>query len=97
MSINGLGPIVSKPEPLGVAHTVRTATESKGRTSTPLQSEVQAPEGVNPALWHILTDEERVFFVQQLSLGPVTYSPKARSGMSGQQGAPRGQRIDVRA
>jgi hypothetical protein len=46
----------------------------------------------DPALSSVLTDEERDFFAQLASLGPVTYG---RSRYGAQPTAPRGQRLDV--
>ncbi|MEP6571547.1 MAG: hypothetical protein ABJD11_02595 [Gemmatimonadota bacterium] len=40
----------------------------------------------------VLTDEERDFFAQLATLGPVTYG---RSRIAAQPAAPRGQRLDV--
>jgi hypothetical protein len=53
------------------------------------------PAGSDPALWSILTSEERAFFHQQAALGPLTYG-RARPTATAAE-APIGQRIDVRA
>ena len=51
------------------------------------------PQGVDAALWSVLTTEERAFFLKARDLGPITYRP----GVSGREAAPqRGGRIDVR-
>lgn len=55
---------------------------------------VAAPDGVDPALWSVLTHEEQAFFASQAQLGPLSYGP-ARPVFGGE--APLGQRIDVRA
>lgn len=55
------------------------------------------PENLTAArrsLWEILTPEEREFFEQQASLGPVTYRP-GRTSVDNAS-APTGRRIDVR-
>ena len=52
----------------------------------------QAPEGVDPMLWSVLTTEERMFFSKFRSLGPLTYAPAARPNP---ESLPRGGRIDV--
>jgi hypothetical protein len=46
------------------------------------------------SLWEILTPEERAFFTQQASLGPLGYRP---GGQVSRPAAPTGQRLDVRA
>lgn len=53
-----------------------------------------APEGVDPALWSVLTREERDFFARSRSRGPLTYGPG--STQSGTSAAPRGRRLDIR-
>lgn len=45
------------------------------------------------SLWEILTPEERAFFTQQASLGPLSYRP---GGPAAPTAAPTGQRLDVR-
>jgi len=59
---------------------------------------VQAPPGTDPALWSILTAEERTFFARQSTSGPLTYL-KMMAPNSAPQGsaAARGRRLDVRA
>lgn len=60
----------------------------------------EAPAGTDPALWSILTGEERQFFAQLGAKGPLTYGHYTRS-----QSAPppttaaiaRGGRLDVKA
>lgn len=52
------------------------------------------PPGTDPALWSVLTTEERAFYVKAQSMGPLTYRPGAASNPT----APpvRGGRLDVR-
>ena len=59
---------------------------------------VLAPAGTDPALWSILTTEERTFFARQATSGPLTYLKMMMpdSAPSG-DAAFRGRRIDVRA
>jgi hypothetical protein len=48
----------------------------------------------DPSLWNVLTEDERAFFLDSASLGPVSYG---RGGATQQPAAaPLGQRIDVR-
>jgi hypothetical protein len=53
-----------------------------------------AAGAADPSLWSVLTDDERAFFMDSASLGPVSYG---RGGATQQPAAaPLGQRIDVR-
>ncbi|MEP6765706.1 MAG: hypothetical protein ABJB66_15435 [Gemmatimonadaceae bacterium] len=56
----------------------------------------EAPAGTDPALWSVLTTDERNFFAKTASLGPLTYG---RIKASAVPTAPsvRGGRLDVRA
>jgi hypothetical protein len=59
----------------------------------------QAPEGTDPALWSILTSEERAYFANNASSGPLTYSKIMMPNRSPSAALPavRGGRVDVRA
>jgi hypothetical protein len=52
---------------------------------------MQAPSGVDPALWSVLTAEERQFFGRLTSMGPLTYGPRSAKAPAG---LVRGGRID---
>jgi len=64
-----------------------TAPANAGRTR-----DTAAPSST-PALWQVLTDEERAYFDAMSSLGPVSYGAGGASNAPVQ--APLGQRIDV--
>jgi hypothetical protein len=53
----------------------------------------EAPAGTDPALWSVLTSEERMFFAKFQTMGPLTYGPRTPAP---QQAIPRGGRLDVR-
>lgn len=53
-----------------------------------------APQGVDPALWSVLTTEERDFFVRNRARGPLTYGPGATPSDSA--APPAGGRLDIR-
>jgi hypothetical protein len=64
---------------------------------------VEAPAGTDPALWSVLTGEERAFFAKAAATGPLTYS-RISAGVNALQGNPVpaaaariGGRLDVRA
>lgn len=54
----------------------------------------EVPAGSDPALWAVLTSDERSFFTRQAALGPLSYGPSRTTPAAD---APLGQRIDVRA
>lgn len=56
---------------------------------------VEAPPGTDPALWKILNAEERSFFAQVKTMGPLTYGPGSASTTDA-SGALQGRRLDVR-
>ncbi|MBX9928779.1 MAG: hypothetical protein K2X99_07690 [Gemmatimonadaceae bacterium] len=86
----------TRPSPTAAPIADTRATErASDRAST---SAVQAPPGTDPALWSILTGEERQFFARAVTSGPLTYS-KVMFGRPTAPAAPaiRGGRLDVRA
>ena len=67
-------------------------TSAKSQASVP----VEPPEGTDPALWSVLSADERAFFAKAGAMGPLTYG-KALREMNGQQlPAFRGGRLDVK-
>jgi hypothetical protein len=52
---------------------------------------MQAPAGIDPELWSVLTAEERQFFGKMSALGPLTYGPRSANVPPGMV---RGGRID---
>ena len=53
------------------------------------------PPGTDPALWKVLTTEERAFFARARAMGPLTYGPgTTRDGHV--PAALQGGRIDVK-
>jgi hypothetical protein len=87
MQINGAGPSAI---PTRIGSPQRIESDSPVRGAGPHRSQAAAS-----SLQDVLTDEERAYFAQLESLGPVTYGPRARA--AGVPTAPVGQRIDVRA
>ncbi len=64
----------------------------------------EPPPGTDPALWSVLTGEERAFFARTAASGPLTYG-RISAGVNALQGnamaqaplaAARGGRLDVR-
>ena len=57
---------------------------------------VEPPAGTDPALWSVLSGEERAFFAKSGAMGPLTYGRVMREGPTPQLPAPRGGRFDVK-
>lgn len=53
---------------------------------------LEAPPGTDPALWSVLTTEERRFFSRIQAVGPLTYGPRSANVPPG---LTRGVRIDT--
>lgn len=86
----------------GVAAANRAATpepavapRAAARPSAAVPAE--APAGTDPALWSVLTTEERAFFARAVTNGPLTYT-KMMGALTNTPPAvmPRGGRMDVR-
>ena len=54
----------------------------------------EAPPGTDPALWSVLTGEERAFFARARAMGPLTYGPGSSNDSI--PGVRLGGRIDVK-
>ena len=54
----------------------------------------EAPQGTDPALWSVLTAEERSFFARARAMGPLTYGRGSSSDDI--PGVRLGGRIDVK-
>ncbi|MHB1310460.1 MAG: hypothetical protein ACYC3L_00490 [Gemmatimonadaceae bacterium] len=79
---------------LGVSPAPAASSDPRSASSLP----VHAPPGTDPALWSILTAEERTFFSRQSTSGPLTYLKMMAPNSAPQaSAAARGRRLDVRA
>ncbi len=56
----------------------------------------QPPAGTDPALWSVLSGEERAFFAKSGAMGPLTYGRALRDMNAAQMPASRGGRLDVK-
>lgn len=89
--------IAPAPTPAPAATTALKAQPSLTSAASALPAE--APPGTDPALWSMLTTEERTFFAKAAATGPLTYG-RAAAGINAQAPAApavRGGRLDVRA
>ena len=58
---------------------------------------VQPPQGTDPELWSVLTQDERAYFAKLGAMGPLTYGRVLTGQMPVQPPAVRGGRLDVKA
>jgi hypothetical protein len=56
----------------------------------------EPPPGTDPALWSVLSGEERAFFAKAGAMGPLTYGRALREMTSAQLPVARGGRLDVK-
>jgi hypothetical protein len=91
---DGTRPQVQQPALPAVVPTAKpgTATTAKPTQGVP----VEAPEGTDPALWSVLSGEERAFFAKAGAMGPLTYGRAIREMTGVQPPAARGGRLDVK-
>ena len=109
MSINGIpSPYAStgivpglgrgRPQEEAVRPDSAVRTPAAQPQALPPQGEalpVEAPLGTDPALWKVLSAEERSFFARIRTMGPLTYGPGS-SPAPDATGALQGRRLDVR-
>ena len=82
-----------KPGSQAVPQTVvQTPANAKPAQSVP----VEPPPGTDPALWSVLSGEERAFFAKAGAMGPLTYGRVLQEMKSAQLPASRGGRLDVK-
>lgn len=108
MSIDGISGLYSNPAALPGLRTPRAPGGTTGgsvvqragaapdRVQAAAQESVPAdpPPGTDPALWSVLTSQERAYFARVRTSGAVTYGPGRNSGPF--SGAFLGGRLDVR-
>lgn len=97
---------VQRPDMQGAA-AAQTQRTQDGTAAAPTATKpashsaaltAQAPEGTDPALWSVLTSDERAFFSRVVTSGPLTYSKiAAAANRPADMPSIRGGRIDFRA
>ncbi len=75
---------------LPVKPPAQPVTDPKERTAA---GPADLRAGGTAELRSVLNDEERAYFDQIAALGPITYGPGRKAGLT--PGAPRGLRLDV--
>ena len=78
------------------ARALRVQTPIAGHGATQSTVPAEAPAGTDPALWSVLTTDERNFFAKSASMGPLTYG-RIKAAANPAPPAARGVRLDVRA
>jgi len=68
------------------------AAAARGNQSLP----VEPPPGTDPALWSVLSGDERAYFAKMGAMGPLTYGKVMNDARSTQLPATRGGRLDVK-
>ena len=77
--------------------TTQTQTSGPAAARAAQQSvPVDPPAGTDPALWSVLSGEERAFFAKSGAMGPLTYGRALRDMNAAQMPASRGGRLDVK-
>ena len=66
-----------------------------GAPGTPTLS-AEPPAGTDPALWSILSADERSYFAKSQASGPLTYGRKMAERAATSMPAVRGGRLDIR-
>lgn len=83
----------SRPQPTSTNDVAPTRATGRVNAIVPLE----APPGTDPALWSVLTSEERAFFAKASAQGPLTYTKlMAPQAPAAAPAMPRGSRMDVR-
>jgi hypothetical protein len=57
----------------------------------------QPPQGTDPDLWSVLTQDERTYFAKLGAMGPLTYGRVLSGQMTATTPHVRGGRLDVKA
>ena len=65
-------------------------------TKTQSGIQAEAPAGTDPALWSVLSGEERAFFAKAGAMGPLTYGRAFSQMKNAQMPANRGGRLDIK-
>ena len=93
-----------RPAPAAAPATPAALRPQQPLAATQPSLPTEPPAGTDPALWSVLTGEERAFFAKAAAMGPLTYS-RISAGVSALQGnvpaaspgVARGARLDIRA
>ncbi|HTR79906.1 MAG TPA: hypothetical protein VMH39_17460 [Gemmatimonadaceae bacterium] len=87
-------PATGAPSGAPPASTGPSAVTSTGRAPQALPA--SPPPGTDPALWSVLSTDERAHFAKLGTMGPLTYGRVLSDMRSGQIPSARGGRLDVK-
>ena len=111
MSIYGIGGSnIQRPNQVPVRDNGRTQGQQPATQRAPVEVPQQAPApqrptqavpvepppGTDPALWSVLSNEERAFFAKAGAMGPLTYGRALHEAKTAQLPVARGGRLDVK-
>jgi hypothetical protein len=86
-----------KPQTQGVPQpAAQPVPQSPANAKSPQGVPVEPPPGTDPALWSVLSGEERAFFAKAGAMGPLTYGRALQDMKTSQLPAARGGRLDVK-
>jgi hypothetical protein len=88
-----------QPTATPAAHTPARFAPAAGATAaqpSPQSVPAEPPPGTDPALWSILSSDERSFFAKAGAMGPLTYGRAFEDQRTSQLPASRGGRLDVK-
>jgi len=91
---DGARPQIQQPTTPAVIPTAKPIAPFAIKNAQSVPAE--APEGTDPALWSVLSGEERAFFAKAGAMGPLTYGRAIREMTGVQPPAARGGRLDVK-
>lgn len=95
-----------RPEQAGTAGGAQRAgvpapaqAPGTARTTAPAAAgvPVQPPQGTDPELWSVLTQDERTYFAKLGAMGPLTYGRVLSGQLPTTPPLARGGRLDVKA
>jgi hypothetical protein len=75
---------------------VQAPQQAPGQNKPGQAVPVEPPPGTDPALWSVLSGEERAFFAKAGAMGPLTYGRALAEMKSAQLPVARGGRLDVK-
>ena len=81
---------------VGRPQTQQPATAPQALAPAQHSVPVEPPAGTDPALWSVLSSDERAFFAKAGAMGPLTYGRAFEDMRATQLPASRGGRLDVK-
>ncbi|CAN5910002.1 hypothetical protein BH11GEM2_BH11GEM2_09850 [soil metagenome] len=88
-------PVAPGAHPIDVGTQRPVLRAPAGAPGAPALS-AEAPAGTDPALWSILSAEERSYFAKSQAMGPLTYGRRMAERAATSVPAVRGGRLDIR-